>query len=197
VARKHMTQISITTRTEAISLFVQFGAKEAANRIGVSRSSLYRWKRRSSQGNLAPSPKIPKAKRQPTYGQEIVEYIRSLVKTSIRLGKRRIKVMLDGFCQKENLRPVSVTTVGEILKKYQLRASGEEQSTKATPTPSELEKMADEILNQNGPLPDYPFLTKKQLGVSRLKESCFGSGIEKISAGLSPFSGVIHAFNEA
>jgi transposase InsO family protein len=48
---------------------------------------------------------------------EVYDYIKSLREGHPRLGKEKIKILLDKYCQEENLEPVSVSKIGRIIKR--------------------------------------------------------------------------------
>ena len=49
--------------------------------------------------------------------EKIFEYIKGLREKYPRLGKDKIKILLDGYCLKENLKPISSSKVGKIIKR--------------------------------------------------------------------------------
>ena len=49
-----------------------------------------------------------------------LEYIRTLRESHYRLGKAKIKPLLDRYCKEENLPTLSQAKIGRIIKKYSL-----------------------------------------------------------------------------
>jgi len=89
-------------------------AGEAAARVGVSRSSLYRWRGRlktSGPGGLEDGSRAPKRRRRPTWGAALVQAVLELRQQHPRWGKDKLAVLL----LRERHLKVSVSTVGRIL----------------------------------------------------------------------------------
>jgi len=84
------------------------------------RSTLFEWKRklRESGGRLESlneKSKRPKKVRKANWEEEIVLFVEDLRKEHPRIGKDKIKVLLDDHCVKKNLKKPSVSTVGRII----------------------------------------------------------------------------------
>ena len=50
--------------------------------------------------------------------KRIVEYIKTLRETYGAIGKEKIKIILDKFCLDNNLKPISSSTIGKVIKRY-------------------------------------------------------------------------------
>ena len=105
-------------RLEAIKFFEEFGLKPTQKAFGVSKATLYRWRKRLNQSggkltSLIPLSKAPKRKRQMMVNPKIVDYIAFLREKHPCLGKRKIKPLLDKYCRKNSLNPISVSTIGK------------------------------------------------------------------------------------
>jgi hypothetical protein len=50
----------------------------------------------------------------------VVSYIRSLRENHPRLGKEKIKPFLDQFCRENSLAPISISTIGKIISRYNI-----------------------------------------------------------------------------
>jgi len=112
-------------RLEVIKFFEEFGLKPTQKAFGVSKATLYRWRKRLSQSggkltSLIPLSKAPKRKRQMMVNPKIVDYIAFLREKHPRLGKRKIKPLLDKYCKKNSLTPISVSTIGKVIKRHNL-----------------------------------------------------------------------------
>jgi len=112
-------------RLEVIKFFEEFGLKPTQKAFGVSKATLYRWRKRLKQSggkltSLIPQSKAPKRKRQMMVNPKIVEYIALLRKNHPSLGKRKIKPLLDEYCKGGNLTPISVSTIGKVIKRHNL-----------------------------------------------------------------------------
>lgn len=84
------------------------------------RSTLFEWKRklRESEGRLESlneKSKRPKKVRKANWEEEVVLFVEDLRKEHPRIGKDKIKVLLDDYCIKKNLKKPSVSTVGRMI----------------------------------------------------------------------------------
>jgi len=50
----------------------------------------------------------------------IIGHIRNLRETHYRLGKRKIKPLVDEYCSKLGLKSISVSTIGKVTKRHNL-----------------------------------------------------------------------------
>jgi putative transposase len=94
---------------------------EAAEVVGVSRASLYRWERRLEREGLRgleERSRRPKRVRRPLWSEELVGAVRRLREKYPRWGKETLAVLLkrEGY-------PGSASTVGRILR--QLKSRGQ------------------------------------------------------------------------
>ena len=101
------------------------GVRLAVEAFGVSRATIFRWRRclKESQGrldSLIPKSRKPKRVRQMKITPDIVTFIRTLREEHPRIGKEKVKKFLDEYCSKRGIKPVSVSTIGKIIKRYDL-----------------------------------------------------------------------------
>jgi transposase InsO family protein len=78
---------------------------------------------KDSQGkidSLVPKSKRPKKVRQMKVSPEIISFIRDLREEHPRIGKDKIKPLLDEHCKKRGIRPISISTIGKAIKRYDL-----------------------------------------------------------------------------
>jgi len=109
-------------RLEVINHFNQFGLDSTRQAYKVSKPTIYRWKSilKKSKGTLSsliPKKKTPINKRQMKTDLRIVDFIKKQRQEHYRLGKRKIKPGLDTFCQSNNLKSVSLSTIAKIIKR--------------------------------------------------------------------------------
>ncbi|MGC8971621.1 MAG: integrase core domain-containing protein, partial [bacterium] len=62
----------------------------------------------------------PKRRRRMTTPPEIIDFIRDLREKYPRIGKEKIKPLLDEYCEEKELKTISVSTIGKIIKRYKL-----------------------------------------------------------------------------
>ena len=112
-------------RLKIIGFYGTYGEKATKEAFSVDRKTIYVWRKRlkRSQGKLSslvPYSTAPKRVRSIQVNQNTLSFIRSLREDHPRLGKRKIKPILDAFCQKENLPFCSEAKIGRIIKVYKL-----------------------------------------------------------------------------
>jgi putative transposase len=109
-------------RLEVIEHFNKFGLASTRQAYKVSRATVFRWRKKlkDSQGKLSeliPKRKTPINKRTMETDPQIISFIKSQREAHYRLGKRKIKPLLDQYCLGEGLTPISVSTIGKIIKR--------------------------------------------------------------------------------
>jgi len=48
---------------------------------------------------------------------EIISFIRDIREIHPHIGKEKIKPLLDNYCRKRGIKPISVSTIGKIIKR--------------------------------------------------------------------------------
>lgn len=112
-------------RMEVLEFHKKWGLKATIDAYKVSKPTIFRWKKiftksLGSLESLIPKSKAPKIKRIMSVDPKIVEFIKSLREDHYRLGKEKIKPILDDYCQKEGLDLISTSKIGRIIKKNSL-----------------------------------------------------------------------------
>ena len=103
-----------------IKFFDKWGARATYDAYGVSRSTVYEWKKRYREAkynpnSLLPLSKRPKNTRRSNIDPLIVDFIRKLRSENYRLGKSKIKVLLDEYCmQNKSKYPGGVVQIDSI-----------------------------------------------------------------------------------
>lgn len=105
-----------------IKFFDKWGARATYDAYGVSRSTVYEWKKRYRKSkynpnSLLPLSKRPKSIRKSNLDSLIIDFIKKLRSENYRLGKSKIKVLLDEYCIQNKLPIISESLVGKIIKK--------------------------------------------------------------------------------
>ena len=109
-------------RLRIIEFYDKHGEKTTRAAFDVGRDTVWIWKKRlkdnhNSIASLIPTPTTPRTKRTMLVQLKVVAYIRSLREKHVRLGKEKIKPLLDGYCQKENLPTIKESTIGKVIKR--------------------------------------------------------------------------------
>jgi transposase InsO family protein len=116
----HPDKKEIERRLKAIWM-LERGDREGLKVIfGVSRSTVFGWKKRLKEGNnqvsaLAPKSRAPKQRRQRQTDPRLVEFIRKYRVQKPGMGKVIIKSELDRFCRERNIQTISESSVGRVI----------------------------------------------------------------------------------
>ena len=109
-------------RMKIITFYEQYGEKATKEAFGADRKVMCRWMKRLKGGNgslmsLIPSSTAPHTVRRSTIPSEMIDFIRNLRKKRPRLGKEKIKPLLDKYCFRNGFKTISESTVGNIIKR--------------------------------------------------------------------------------
>jgi len=109
-------------RLKILEFYEEYGEKATIKAFGVKRNTIWVWKKRlkesrSSLSSLIPTSTTPKTQRMMTTNPKIILEIRKLREKYPRLGKDKIKPILDKYCLKEGLTPISISTIGKVIKR--------------------------------------------------------------------------------
>lgn len=102
-------------RLRAVEHMERFGLASAQHAFGVSRSTLYRWRKqlRDNQHDpraLIPRSRAPKRKRQSAVDKRVVRFVLHYRRKHPGASKETIKPELDAYCARHGVRTVSVST---------------------------------------------------------------------------------------
>lgn len=109
-------------RLKILEFYGEHGEKTTKEAFGVNRKTIFVWKERLRDGrnslaSLIPTSTVPKTQRRMTTNPKIISEIRKLREKYPRLGKDKIKPILKKYCLKEKLTPISVSTIGKVIKR--------------------------------------------------------------------------------
>jgi hypothetical protein len=112
-----------TQKLKIINFYGTHGEIATKEAFGVDRKVISRWKTRlnNSQGkldSLIPFSTKPINTRIPTTRSEIVEFIKSQRELHFRIGKEKLKVFVDHYCEENFIPKISVSTIGNIIKRH-------------------------------------------------------------------------------
>lgn len=113
-------------RLKVIEYSYKYGIQPTIEAFNVCRASIYKWRKLLKDNNgdisvLVSKSKAPKRKRQKKRDPKIIDFIYQLRKQHPRLGKEKIKPLLDKFCKENKIQTISVSTIGEIIKELRER----------------------------------------------------------------------------
>jgi hypothetical protein len=109
-------------RLRVIEFYDLHGEKTTREAFKVGRDTIWIWKKRlkeshNSISSLIPTPTTPKTKRTMLVHPKVVMHIRFLREEHPRLGKEKIKPLLDKYCLKERLPAIEISTIGKVIKR--------------------------------------------------------------------------------
>ncbi|MBM4128836.1 MAG: helix-turn-helix domain-containing protein [Nitrospira sp.] len=112
-------------RMKIIKFYEKYGEKATIKAYGTNRKVINRWRKRlkHSGGNpiaLVPLSTRPRRVRKSIVPREIIEFIKVLRRTHPRLGKEKIKPLLDEYCRSDGMKSVSESTIGNIIRRHHL-----------------------------------------------------------------------------
>jgi transposase InsO family protein len=112
-------------RLQVIEFHSKYGTETTKDAFGVSKATIYRWRSKYLRSRRDGTSLIPKSTRPINVNQmridsRIVEYIRLQREEHYRLGKEKIKPLLDEYCNSIHLKTISEASIGRVIKKYKL-----------------------------------------------------------------------------
>lgn len=114
-----------TQRLKIIVFYAKYGEKETKEVFGVGRKTIHVWKKRLNLSfgkitSLIPISTKPIKARGMETDSNIVGFIRKVREKYPRLGKEKIKPLLDEYCKLSNIDTISISTIGKVIKRNNL-----------------------------------------------------------------------------
>jgi hypothetical protein len=108
-------------KMKIIRFYEQYGEKATREAFGADRKLISRWRERWQEfglEGLIPLSTRPHRLRRSQIPQKIIDYIKTLREEHPRLGKEKIKVLLDKYCREKKMKTISESTIGNIIKRH-------------------------------------------------------------------------------
>lgn len=120
----------VRNRLKILAHWHNFGLASAVHAFGVSKSTLYAWRKTLGQagGNtasLVPGSKRPKQVRTPVWCPQVMAEVKRLRQSYPNLGKEKVFAKLVPFCHEHGLALPSVSTIGRMIASAPDRLGGE------------------------------------------------------------------------
>lgn len=100
----------------------KYGVESAVSAFGISRRSFYYWKKQLGESgrlaSLVPRSTRPRRTRRMLVDDRLVLFIKELREAYGRVGKYKLKVLLDAYAQTLGVRSYSPGKIGKIVKRY-------------------------------------------------------------------------------
>jgi len=110
-------------RHKIIQFYEQYGEAATKEAFGADRKIIHVWRKRLrlSDGcieGLVPNSTKPHQVRRMQSNQHIIEFIREHRHKYGRLGKEKLKILLDAYCADKGITSISESTIGKIIKRH-------------------------------------------------------------------------------
>lgn len=100
----------------------KYGVESAVSAFGISRRSFYYWKKKLGESgrlaSLVPRSTRPRRTRRMLVDDRLVLFIKELREAYGRVGKYKLKVLLDAYAQTLGVPSYSPGKIGKIVKRY-------------------------------------------------------------------------------
>lgn len=122
--RKYSESEVAQQRMKVIRFYEEYGEKATKEAFGADRKVISRWRKKLKDSggklmSLIPLSTRPRKVRRSTIPNEIIQTIKSLREEHPKLGKEKIKPLLDEYCRQKGLKTVSEPSIGNIIKRHQ------------------------------------------------------------------------------
>ena len=112
-------------RLKIIQFYEQFGERATKEAFDADRKLIHVWKKRLKVNDnklaaLVPRSTKPHRVRRMDINTRIIEFIRGKRQQYPRIGKEKLKPLLDKYCRGQGIRSISESTVGKIIKRHKL-----------------------------------------------------------------------------
>lgn len=112
-------------RLRIVEFHKTYGTLATVSAFQVSKPTVYRWRKmlKDNQGrleSLIPTSTSPKHKRRMMTDHRIITFIKGIREKRGRLGKEKIKPLLDEYCEKLRIKSLSESTIGKVIKRNNL-----------------------------------------------------------------------------
>jgi len=110
-------------RLRIINFYEKHGETVTKEGFKVDRKLIYVWKKKIKENkgrlsSLIPISTAPKKKREMETHPKVVDFIKDTREQHYRLGKEKIKPLLDEYCLKNSLPAIAEPTIGKVIKRH-------------------------------------------------------------------------------
>ena len=123
--RKYEKNEVAKKRLKIMEFYEEYGEKATKQAFGADRKLIYVWKRKMAEHEnkleaLVPESTRPIRTRTMKTDQRIIEFIKDKRQKHPRIGKEKLKPLLDAYCKGIGISPVSESTIGKIIKRHKM-----------------------------------------------------------------------------
>ena len=123
---KHFSESEVAQeRSRIINFYGKHGETATKEAFNVDRKLIYVWKKKIKKNkgrlfSLIPISTTSKKKREMETHSRVVDFIKNIRDQHYRLGKEKIKPLLDEYCLKNSLPTIAEPTIGKVIKRHNL-----------------------------------------------------------------------------
>ncbi|MFH1857821.1 MAG: integrase core domain-containing protein [Candidatus Omnitrophota bacterium] len=126
-------------RLKIIRFYESYGEAASKEAFGADRRLIHQWKKRLDENrgrleSLIPLSTRPHRTRKAGYPLVLVDFIKNLRWNHPRLGKEKIKPLLDEYCRRHHLNTLSISTIGNLIRRNHLFLQGQGRIYHSTET---------------------------------------------------------------
>ena len=123
--RKYAKDEVAPQRLRIMEFYDKYGEQATKEAFGADRKVISRWRQKLNRhegalAGLVPESTRPRRTRTMTVPWEIIQFIRQQRQEHPRLGKEKLKPLLDEFCQEKGLPRIAESTIGKVIKRHKL-----------------------------------------------------------------------------
>ncbi len=116
----HMLTNKAKAKVRILVFWEKHGLEATLDAFPHKRSTLFSWKKTLKENNgrlesLNEKSTCPKNKRKPDWNPVIIQFIEELRNKYPRLGKDKIKSLLNKYCKEQGIKTASISTIGRII----------------------------------------------------------------------------------
>lgn len=177
IRHNHMITTKAEQRLKILRFWKQYGLKATKDAYDASRSTLFSWKKTYKDSgdvvaSLDPGSQAPIKRRKRIIDHRIIKEIRRLrLDVCPNMGKDKVKIFLDEYCKEHNIKDISISTIGRIIKdkriyhqRQKVSHSGQIKTTKRS---KKLRKPKEFIANEVGDLIEIDTVVRFDWGIKR------------------------------
>ena len=164
-------------RLKILQFWRKYGLQASYDAYGVSRSTLYSWwKTYKESGNLTsslnPKSQAPHKRNKRIINPKILAEIKRIrLKEHPNLGKSKLKIYLNEYCDKHGLNKISESTIARIIKDKKIYYHSQRYSHTGKvlkkPKKPKLRKPYDFVAKEAGDLVEIDTIVRHDWGVKR------------------------------
>lgn len=112
-------------RMKIIKFYEKYGERATKEAFGADRKIISRWRKRlkvsgGKLSSLVPLSTRPHRVRHSIVPLKIINFIKGMREKYPRIGKEKLKPLLNRYCSQNNLESISESTIGNIIKRHNL-----------------------------------------------------------------------------